>query len=33
MWEEECVRKITAGENGVNNDDEEGVTKKKKEMV
>jgi hypothetical protein len=33
MWEEECLRKLTAGEDGVNEVDEEGVTKKKKKEM
>ena len=32
MWEE-CLRKLTAEEDGLNEEDEEGVTKKEKEMV
>lgn len=33
MWEEECLRNLTAGERGVNEEDVEGVTKNKKEMM
>lgn len=32
-WEEEGLRKLTAGEDGVNEEDEEEVTKNETEMV
>jgi len=33
MWEEECLRKLVAGEKGINEEDVEWAAKNKKEMV